>query len=83
MGYFGPELFQFVDLFYPESKTWQTKTNEFQGSFFIYLFISKTKMSTVQSVIQLRTRFFYKKNESMKVIGFRDFFFGGGGSMTS
>ena len=62
-GLFRPKLFRprvisICGSFYPESKTWQTKTNEFQGSFFFYLFISKTKKSTVQSVIQLRTRFF-------------------------
>ena len=77
MGYFGHGLFQprvisICGSFYPESKTWQTKTNEFRGSFFFFFFfISKTQKSTVQSVIQLRTRFFLKK---LKVIGFRDFF---------
>ena len=38
-GLFRPELFRprvisICGSFYPESKIWQTKTNEFQGSFF-------------------------------------------------
>ena len=48
-GLFRPELFRprvnsICGSFYPESKTWQTKTNEFQGSFFlIYLFQRQKK----------------------------------------
>ena len=29
--------------FYPESKTWQTKTNEFQGSFFLFIYFRDKK----------------------------------------
>ena len=35
------------------------KNSRVSGFVFFYLFISKTKKSTVQSVIQLRTRFFF------------------------
>ena len=50
------------------------KTNEFQCSFF--LFISKIKKSSAQSVDVKLVVF----SNLVKVIGFRDFFLGGGGS---
>ena len=55
------------------------RTNEFQCSSF--LFISKTKKRSAQSVnvklvFSCKTRFF---SNLVEVIGFRDFFFGGGG----
>ena len=74
---FGPELFQFVDLFSLNRRRGKQQLTSFRVPF---QFISKTKMSTVMSVIQCRTRcFFFSK--FLKVIGFRDFFFGGGGGL--
>ena len=54
--------------FYPESKTWQTKTNEFQGSFFLIIY-SRTKECESSECHSIKNTFFSKKK--MKVIGFR------------
>ena len=80
MGYLGqscfcPELFQFVDLFSLNRKRGKQKPTSFRVR--ILKFISKTKKSTAQSVIQFRTCFFSK---FLKVIGFCDFFSGEGES---
>ena len=59
-----------------QSKTWQTKTNEFQGSFFLFIYF-KDKKEHSSECHSIKNTFFLKKK--MKVIGFRDFFGGGGG----
>ena len=55
-SWFGPELFQFVDLFSLNRRRGKQKLTSFRVHFFLK-FISKTKKSTVQSVIQFRTCF--------------------------
>ena len=42
----APELFFICGSFYPESKTWQTKTNKFQGSFFLFIYFKDRKHSS-------------------------------------
>ena len=65
-GLFRPRVISICGSFYPESKTWQTKTNECQGSFFLFIYFKDKKEHSSEC-------HFSKKK--MKVIGFR----GGGG----
>ena len=56
----APIYFNFVDLFILNRRRGKQKLTSVRVRFF-YLFISKTKKSSVQSVIQLRTHFFFLK----------------------
>ena len=63
MGYFGPELFQFVDLFILNQKRGKQKQTSFGVRFFLFFYFKDTKEHSSECH-SIENTFFLKKIES-------------------